>query len=159
MMWQLLDALGIFADFACVFVVDMHWRVILGSAAVPSLILLFIVFLCPESPRLLIRRSEYKKAFLSLRQLRGSDILTCRDLCYIHIHLQYESQQRQQQRLQDNAWLERNIYQETELATMRFLHRLKALWSNPRNRRACLAAFIVMASQQLCGVSYPEIVV
>jgi hypothetical protein len=78
-------------------------------------------------------------------------------LCYIHIHLEYESQQRQQQRLQDNAWLERNIYQETELATMRFLHRLKALWSKPRNRRACLAAFIVMASQQLCGVSYPEI--
>jgi hypothetical protein len=39
----------------------MHWRVLLGTAAVPSSILLFIVFLCPESPRFLIRRSEYKK--------------------------------------------------------------------------------------------------
>ncbi|KAL2821643.1 hypothetical protein BJX63DRAFT_418018 [Aspergillus granulosus] len=157
--WLSGSLFGIFVGFLCVFVADMHWGVILGTAAVPSLILLFIVFLCPESPRFLIRKDKYEKAFISLRELRGSDILACRDLYYIHSHLQYESQQRlqrrQQQDLQEDEWLQRKVYQENEIATIGFLQRFLALWSDPRNRRACLAASLVMASQQLCGVSYP----
>ncbi|KAL3472112.1 hypothetical protein BJX99DRAFT_266238 [Aspergillus californicus] len=149
MMWQLFDAFGIFVGFVCVFIVDMHWRIILGSAAVPSTVLLFLVFLCPESPRFLIRKSLYKEAFESLRQLRGSDIQACRDLYYIHSQLQFESSRRME--LDNEEWLEGEIYQSKELADTTFLKRVKSLWSIPHNRRACLAAFIVMASQQLCG--------
>ncbi|KAI9376361.1 hypothetical protein BJX61DRAFT_530911 [Aspergillus egyptiacus] len=153
MMWQLFDAFGIFAGFACVFIVDMDWRVILGTAAVPSIILLFVVFLCPESPRFSIRKRRYKEAFLSLRRLRGSDILACRDLYYIHIQLQHETKERMRIGGEDSSWLERYIYQDEELPRLNFFRRVWALWSFRRNRRACLAAFIVMASQQLCGVN------
>ncbi|KAL4872658.1 hypothetical protein BDV12DRAFT_193380 [Aspergillus spectabilis] len=154
MMWQLFDAFGIFVGFSCIWIVNMNWRVHLGTAAVPTLILLFLVFLSPESPRFYIRKGEYKKAFQSLRHLRGSDVQACKDLYYIHSQLQFESQKRLPDYTADgNDWLEREIYQDEEIKKMTFLKRITALWSIPRNRRACLAALIVMASQQLCGVN------
>ncbi|RDW62933.1 uncharacterized protein DSM5745_10044 [Aspergillus mulundensis] len=160
MMWQLFDAFGIFLGFVCVWIVDKQWRVLLGTAAVPSLILLFLVFLCPESPRFLMRKKRYREAYLSLRHLRGSDIQACRDLYYIHSQLQYESQQRlalakvRHFKPKGEEWLKSDElnYQDIELPPMNFFKRAWALWTNPRNRRACIAAFIVMASQQLCGV-------
>ncbi|KAL4802307.1 hypothetical protein BDV18DRAFT_154357 [Aspergillus unguis] len=151
MMWQLFDAFGIFIGFACVFIVDMNWRVVLGTAAIPSIILLFLVFLCPESPRFLIRRKQYGDAFLSLRHLRGSDIQACRDLFYIHCQLQFEAKQRLG--LEHDAWLRSEIYQEVELTSSNFLKRVWGLWTINRNRRACVAACIVMAAQQFCGVN------
>ncbi|KAL4904902.1 hypothetical protein BDW74DRAFT_153733 [Aspergillus multicolor] len=161
MMWQLFDAFGIFLGFVCVWIVDKQWRVLLGTAAVPSLILLFLVFLCPESPRFLMRKKRYREAYLSLRHLRGSDIQACRDLYYIHIQLQYESQKRlalaevRHFNSEGEEWLKSDKlnYQDIELPPMNFFKRTWALWTNPRNRRACIAAFIVMASQQLCGVN------
>lgn len=54
--------------------------------------LLTLVFLCPESPRFLIRKREYAKAFISLRQLRGTDIQAAKDLYYIHSQLQIETE-------------------------------------------------------------------
>ncbi|KAL5051878.1 general substrate transporter [Aspergillus fruticulosus] len=161
MMWQLFDAFGIFLGFVCVWIVDQQWRVLLGTAAIPSLILLFLVFLCPESPRFLMRKKRYREAFLSLRHLRGSDIQACRDLYYIHSQLQYESQKRLALKpgsgftSEGAQWLDARLlnYQDVELSQMNFFKRALALWTNERNRRACIAAFIVMASQQLCGVN------
>ncbi|KAL4942533.1 major facilitator superfamily domain-containing protein [Aspergillus oleicola] len=173
MMWQLFDTFGIFLGFACVFIVDLEWRIILGTAAIPSIIMMVIACLCPESPRFLIRKKRYGDAFLSLRHLRGSDIQACRDLYHIHSQLQYESQQRLQlsqaklvgmqqpqsenqqrvSRLEDDTWLREEVYQEIELPRLNFFKRVWKLWSIKRNRRACIAAFIVMASQQLCGVN------
>ncbi|KAL4887500.1 general substrate transporter [Aspergillus karnatakaensis] len=153
MMWQLFDAFGIFVGFVCDWVVDMNWRVHLGTAAVPTLILLFLVFLSPESPRFYIRKGQYQKAFQSLRHLRGSEIQACRDLYYIHSQLQFESQKRLGLGEDRNDWLEKEIYQAEEIEGTTFAKRVWALWSNKRNRRACLAAFIVMAAQQLCGVN------
>jgi hypothetical protein len=37
-----------------------------------------------------------------------------------------------------------------------FFKRMMYLATNPRTRRACVVALIVMASQQLCGVSFPR---
>ncbi|KAL4919762.1 hypothetical protein BDW62DRAFT_216674 [Aspergillus aurantiobrunneus] len=151
MAWQLFDAFGIFIGFACAFIVDMDWRVLLGTPAIPSIVMLFLVFLCPESPRFLIRKNRYMDAFVSLRHLRGSDIQACRDLYYIHSQLQFESQRRLG--LEHDEWLRREVYQEVEIERSNFFKRVWGLFSNKRNRRACVAAFIVMASQQLCGVN------
>ncbi|BCS19195.1 uncharacterized protein APUU_12023S [Aspergillus puulaauensis] len=155
MMWQLFDTFGIFVGFVCVFIAQQHWRVILGSAAIPSIILLFLAFLCPESPRFLIRKKRYADAFLSLRHLRGSDIQACRDLYSIHSQLQFESQKRlrRSHKLRGDEWLRKELYQEVELSSLNFFKRVRSLWSIKRNRRACIAAFIVMASQQLCGIN------
>ncbi|PYH93161.1 MFS transporter [Aspergillus ellipticus CBS 707.79] len=150
MMWQVFDTFGIFLGFAAVWIVDHNWRIVLGSASIPAIVLLFLVFACPESPRFLIRRNNYKKACNSLRHLRGTDIQAARDLYYIHSQLQMETEL-----LQENPqgnWFNQEIYQEV-LKSINFSQRVQSLWGNPRNRRACLTAFLVMASQQLCGIN------
>ncbi|KAB8075213.1 hypothetical protein BDV29DRAFT_190429 [Aspergillus leporis] len=150
MMWQLFDTFGIFVGFACDWIVDRQWRVLLGTASIPALILLFLVFLCPESPRFLLRKGDYKGAFASLRQLRGTDIQAARDLYYIHSQLQIETEVLQGK--DPENWYKEQIYQE-QVNKTKFLGRIRALCIHPRNRRACLAAFLVMASQQLCGIN------
>ncbi|KAE8147190.1 hypothetical protein BDV25DRAFT_160939 [Aspergillus avenaceus] len=150
MMWQLFDTFGVFVGFACDWIVNRQWRVLLGTASVPALILLFLVFLCPESPRYLIRKKDYRRAYTSLRQLRGSDIEAARDLYYIHCQLQLETELLLGER--PAHWYRKEIYQD-QIQKTNFPGRLKALFVHPRNRRACLAAFLVMASQQLCGIN------
>ncbi|THC92712.1 hypothetical protein EYZ11_007819 [Aspergillus tanneri] len=162
MMWQLFDTFGIFIGFATVWIVDRQWRILLGTAAIPAIILLFLVFLCPESPRFLIRINDYKNAFLSLRQLRGTDLQAARDLYYVHSQLQVStelleynegpSEEDSQESQQPSEWYRKDLYQE-KVGKMSFLRRVWSLWSIRRNRRACLAAFLVMASQQLCGIN------
>ncbi|KAE8136097.1 hypothetical protein BDV38DRAFT_272369 [Aspergillus pseudotamarii] len=149
-----LEGFGVFVGFACDWIVDRQWRVLLGTASIPALILLFLVFLCPESPRFLIRRGDYTGAFVSLRQLRGTDIQAARDLYYIHSQLQVETEMFDGERPQN--WYNQEIYQERVRKTG-FLKRLGILFSHPRNQRACVAAFLVMASQQLCGVSHSSL--
>jgi hypothetical protein len=116
---------------------------------VPALALLVLVFLCPESPRFLIRKRNYTKAFISLRQLRGTDIQAAKDLYYIHSQLQIETELFQGRR--PEQWWRADLYQD-EVESQTFFQRVRALFTVPRNRRACVAAFVVMAAQQLCGV-------
>lgn len=142
-------ASGIFIGFACALIVKDSWRVLLATATIPAIVLLFIVFLCPESPRFLIRRGQYPEAFRSLRYLRGSDIQAARDLYYIHSQLQVETQYGQT--TPSEPWYQKELYQEW-LKNTSFFSRVWSLWTVPRNRRACVAACIVMAAQQLCGV-------
>lgn len=145
---------GIFVGFVCALIVRDSWRVLLATATVPAIVLLFIVFICPESPRFLIRRGQYPEAFQSLRSLRGSDIQAARDLYYIHSQLQVETEYGQSTPSQ--PWYQKELYQEW-LKNTNFVKRVWSLWSVPRNRRACVAACIVMASQQLCGVRLPSL--
>ncbi|KAL3494904.1 major facilitator superfamily domain-containing protein [Aspergillus germanicus] len=150
MMWQLFDTFGIFTGFLCYWIVGRSWRGLLGSAAVPALILLVLVFLCPESPRFLIRNDKYAEAFLSLRQLRGSDVQAAKDLYYIHSQLQIETELIEGKR--PEKWWAKEVYQE-KVKGQSFFQRVGALFTVQRNRRACVAAFLVMAAQQLCGIN------
>lgn len=140
----------------------------LGTAAIPALIMLFLVFLCPESPRFLIRRGDYPAAFGVLCQLRPTEVQAARDLFYIHNQLQKEAAlikrqktaghllsskpthttDRERQPDQDRPDQYPTMVQKTS-----YPHRIGGLWNIRRNRNACIAAFVVMASQQLCGVS------
>lgn len=60
MSWQLWTALGIFlgtcANLAMVNVGKNAWRLQLGSAMIPAIPLLFMIYLCPESPRWLMSK-------------------------------------------------------------------------------------------------------
>lgn len=145
-----MECSGIFLGFACALIVRDSWRVLLATAMIPAVVLLCLVFVCPESPRFLIRRSQYAEAFRSLRSLRGSDIQAAQDLYYIHSQLQAETEYGQT--TPSEPWYRAELYQEWVRST-NFFKRVRDLWAVPRNRRACVAACIVMASQQLCGVS------
>ncbi|KAI9040381.1 uncharacterized protein KD926_008338 [Aspergillus affinis] len=155
--WLSGSLIGIFVGFAAVWIVNHEWRVLLGTSAIPAIVLLFLVFLCPESPRFLIRRNDYRGAFLSLRQLRGTDIQAARDLYYIHCQLQAEAELLQSRTQassgRDETQPEAQYPYQQLVRNMSFLKRVWCLWSIPRNRRACVAAFVVMASQQLCGIN------
>ena len=90
MFWQTFTAFGIMlgfvADLIFLKVKDPHnikglnWRLMLGSAGVPAIFVMTQVFLCPESPRWLISKGRYEKAYRSLERLRNHPIQAARDL-------------------------------------------------------------------------------
>lgn len=123
----------------------------MATAIIPAIVLLFLVFVCPESPRFLIRRGRYPEAYISLRRLRGTDIQAARDLFCIHAQLQAETTTIWNSNKR-KPWHDGQSYQEWIMET-HFFKRMWYLFQNPRTRRACMAACIVMASQQLCAVS------
>ncbi|KAI0044346.1 hypothetical protein FA95DRAFT_1608624 [Auriscalpium vulgare] len=139
MMWQMWTAFGIMlgyvADLAFFRVPDkphitgLNWRLMLASAGVPALLLMAQVYFCPESPRWLMLKGRYDKAFQSLNRLRHHRIQAARDLYYIHVLLQ------------------------TEAELTRGRNRYIELFTVPRNRRAALGSGIVMFMQQFCGVN------
>lgn len=113
------------------------------------------MFLCPESPRFLIQKHEYAKAYRSLVEIRGTEIQAVRDLYKIHAQLQVEATKIYKNWPHEGQWSEeqkRYIYQ-SWINRGNFFTRMWDLFTVPRNRRACVVAFIVMLSQQLCGVS------
>lgn len=139
MMWQMWTAFGIMfgyvMDLAFFNVADpphitgLRWRLMLASAGIPALIIMSQVYFCPESPRWLMSKGRYDKAFESLRRLRHSDLQAARDLYYIHVLLEAENE------------------------TFTGRNRFKELWTVARNRRASIASLIVMFMQQFCGVN------
>ncbi|KAH9935571.1 uncharacterized protein B0H18DRAFT_976314 [Fomitopsis serialis] len=139
MMWQMWTAFGIMFGYVMDVsfyhvpnkpgITGLNWRLMLASAGVPALFIMLQVYLCPESPRWLLSKGRYDKAYDSLLRLRNSPLQAARDLYYIHVQLEAEAE----------SFAGRN----------RFLE----LFTVPRNRRATLAAFIVMFMQQFCGVN------
>ncbi|TVY73547.1 Polyol transporter [Lachnellula suecica] len=134
--WQLWTAFGIFlgysANLAVVHAGKITWRLQLGSAFIPALPLLFLIYLCPESPRWLMKKNRYPKAYRSLLKLRNDPLQAARDLYYIHSQLE----------------IEKEIIGESNYVT-RFIQ----LFTIPRVRRATLASFTVMIAQQMCGIN------
>ena len=63
MSWQLWTAFGIFlgtcANLAMVNVGKYAWRYQLGSAFIPAIPLLILIYMCPESPRWLMSKSPF----------------------------------------------------------------------------------------------------
>ncbi|RPD58597.1 hypothetical protein L226DRAFT_466400 [Lentinus tigrinus ALCF2SS1-7] len=140
MMFQTWTAFGIMFGYVMNFafrnvpdpagIRGLNWRLMLGSAGVPALILIAQVYFCPESPRWYMMKGRYPDAFRSLRRLRHTELQAARDLYYIHVLLEAE---REASRKTPNKFLE--------------------LFVVPRNRRATLASAIVMFMQQFCGVN------
>ncbi|KAJ6565818.1 hypothetical protein DFH09DRAFT_1363614 [Mycena vulgaris] len=139
MMWQMWTAFGIMlgdlVDVAFYFIPDqsgitgLNWRLMLASAGIPALLVCCQVLFAPESPRWLIGRGRYQEAYNELSRLRFSSVQAARDLYYIHVLLEAETQ------------------------IMSGRNRLWEMVSIPRNRNAAIASFIVMFGQQFCGVN------
>jgi len=108
------------------------WRLQLGSAMIPAIPLLLFIFMCPESPRWLMKKNRYSKAYKSLLKLRTNPLQAARDLYYIHTQLEIEK-----------AIIGKNNY----------ITRFIQLFTIPRVRRATLASFTVMIAQQMCGIN------
>ena len=136
MSWQLWTAFGIFlgtcANLAAERVGHNAWRYQLGAAFIPAVPLICLVYFCPESPRWYIKKNRYRDAMSSLIRLRNNPIQAGRDLYYIHVQLEVESE-----------FIVRGSY----------IKRFAELFTIPRVRRATLASSVVMLAQQMCGIN------
>ena len=111
---------------------DLAWRLMLGSTVVLPVFVCAQVYFCPESPRWLLQKDKIPKAFRSFQRIRNTDIQAGRDLYYTYVGVQIEKKVNKG----------KNLF-------VQFYE----LFSVPRNRRATLAAWIVMFGQQFCGAS------
>ena len=130
MMWQMWTAFGIMLGniMGVAFLNlghDLNWRFMLGSTVVLPLIVCCQVYLCPESPRWLIKKNRIPKAFEAFRRIRPSEIQAARDLYYCYVNVEIE---RKVSHGRNMVW---------ELITVN------------RNRRAAWASWIVMFGQQV----------
>lgn len=141
MQWQTWTAFGIMlgyvADLVLYHVKDtahitgLNWRLMMGSAAIPALFVMLQVYLCPESPRWLMKKGKYRKAMHSFLRLRNSPLLAARDL-----YLAY-----------------RLLVEEDKIRRSQGRFPFFELFTVPRNLRATVGATILMFGQQFCGVN------
>ncbi|KAF2225406.1 hypothetical protein BDZ85DRAFT_279096 [Elsinoe ampelina] len=169
MNWQVFVAFGIFlghsANLAVFDIRSLNWRLQLFAACVPCVPLALLIFCCPESPRFLIKKQRFAKAYRSLCSLSKLPLIAARELFLIHTQMQAEARMyttpmmgtHPEEDLDDDkvdaASLtdNKNIYV-TQGGTS-FFRRFRQLFSVPRIRRASTAAFVIMITQQLSGVN------
>ncbi|KAI1850572.1 hypothetical protein JX265_004282 [Neoarthrinium moseri] len=135
MSWQMWTAFGIFLGTAinlALYNAPHNWRLMLGAPFIPAVPLLCLIYLCPESPRWLMKKNRYAKAWRSMNLLRHNPLQVARDIYYIHAQLTIEMQ------LTKNST---------------YAQRFGELFTIPRVRRANVAAFTVMIAQQMCGIN------
>jgi sugar porter (SP) family MFS transporter len=140
MLWQFFTAMGIALGYVFCMAFyyvppndiggGLNWRLMLGSAMLPALFALVQIPFCPESPRWLMGKGEYRKAWDALRSIRKNDITAARDLFYQYV-----------------------LLKEEEGMEMPTSQRLSDLFTVRRNRNASLGAFIVTFMQQFCGIN------
>ncbi|KAK5735834.1 hypothetical protein LTR17_007846 [Elasticomyces elasticus] len=160
MNWQLFDAFGIFCGFTANLVVSQvgptSWRWQVASSALPTIVLLSLIYVCPESRRFLMRRGCYKSAYQNLVLLRYHPILTAKELLYVHCQAKVESRflgkGRTSTQLHDGTESPPDMPKSTTARPANYWRKLYQLFSIKRNQRAIIAA-VVLVSQQLCGVN------
>jgi MFS family permease len=134
MQWQMWTAFGIMvgyaADLAFYGVPDtpnitgLNWRLMMGSAMFPAVIVCCFVFFCPESPRWYMSKGRHASAYEAMTKLRYNKIQAARDLFYMSELLKAE----------ENLKIGQS--------------KIRELFTVPRNRRAMLASEIVMFMQR-----------
>ncbi|KAK3696870.1 hypothetical protein LTR37_017776 [Vermiconidia calcicola] len=136
MFWQLWVVIGIFLGFCANVIVkdtgDISWRLQLGSAFIPSFVLMCGIWFCPESPRWLMKHGKLSQGLKSMIALRSHPIIGARDYYYSYV-----------------------IYKE-ELKLARgsgYFARMWDCFAVPRIRRANYGASTVMLAQQMCGIN------
>ncbi|WWC71784.1 uncharacterized protein I206_105743 [Kwoniella pini CBS 10737] len=134
--WQLWTTVGIFIGFAANAVLkdcgNITWRLQIGSSFIPAVPLALLVWFCPESPRWYMKKGRMPEAYRSMRKLRKHDVMAARDLFY--------------------AWVQWEAEKKV-IGDRSMFRRLKDLFTVPRIRRATLAASVLHAGQDLCGIN------
>ncbi|KAF2438504.1 MFS general substrate transporter [Karstenula rhodostoma CBS 690.94] len=178
--WQLFVAFGLaVGSFANIIVyridVNSSWRYMFIAAVIPALFLISLILFSPESPRWLLKESGGQKqdeigrqklvqhAFLSLIDLRGEPvpIVAAGEIYLMHTRLideQYHlakassSAARLLPLPEDDSIPERRLCD--QIQHIGWWPRVKLMFFHSGlMRRAHLAAFAVMISQQLCGIN------
>ncbi|KAI1093753.1 hypothetical protein F5B19DRAFT_103455 [Rostrohypoxylon terebratum] len=139
MQWQMWTAFGIMLgyvmDLAFFTVPDrgipgLNWRLMMGSALIPAVIVCALVYFTPESPRWYLTKNRHLDAYKSICRLRYEKVQAARDLFYMDTLLQIEKE------------------------TMHIgQSKIKEFLTIRRNRNAMLASEVVMFMQQFCGVN------
>ncbi|KAF7305929.1 Facilitated glucose transporter [Mycena chlorophos] len=136
MFWQLWVVVGIFCGFAANIIVKdtghIAWRLQLGSAFIPSFILICGIWFCPESPRWLMKHDKNARGFQSMLRLRAHPIIAARD--YYYSYVLYNEELRHAQ-------------------GTNYFTRLRDCFTVPRIRRSNYGASTVMLAQQMCGIN------
>lgn len=134
--FQLWVAFGILVGFSSNLVFmdigPLAWRFQLAAAFAPAVPLLFLIWLCPESPRWLMKKNRYQKAFRAFCRIRNTELIAARELFYAHCQISAEE----------------NMFEGKTLAT-----RALELFAVPRIRRATVSSAIIVISQQFSGVN------
>ncbi|USP75004.1 uncharacterized protein yc1106_02278 [Curvularia clavata] len=96
--WQLADAAGIFFGFLVNLLTVVYvknpssaWRILTSTILIPTIPLLVMIYLMPESPRYLMKHGRYRKALESFEQVQTTPLLASRDFMYAHAQLDFES--------------------------------------------------------------------
>ncbi|TIC96879.1 putative metabolite transport protein YwtG [Colletotrichum higginsianum] len=141
MQWQMWTAFGIMlgyvADLAFYYVPDrggivgLNWRLMMGSAMIPAVLVCACCYMCPESPRWYLTQDRHSDAFKAMCQLRFEKVQAARDLFYANALLQAEK----------------------ESQGIGKQNRLKEFFAVRRNRNAMIASEVAMFMQQFCGVN------
>jgi hypothetical protein len=123
------------------------WRIQLAAAFVPAVPLLLLIWFAPESPRWLMKKGNYPKAFRSFCRLRKAEIQAARDMVSPRLDTACKS-------LMSQFYAHCQIEEEREaFKGTTYLSRFRDIFTVPRLRRANLASWVVMISQQLCGIN------
>ncbi|KAG7851165.1 hypothetical protein KL941_000834 [Ogataea angusta] len=140
MNWQIWTAFGIMLGdvFGLAFykVPDrgiaegLQWRLMLGSACLPSIIILAQIPFCPESPRWLLGKGRDRDAFHSLVKMRHTPLQAARDAFYSHLLLLEEGDMKAS-----------------------FFTKIKEMVTVRRNRNGAVGAWVCMFMQQFCGIN------
>lgn len=109
-------------------ITGLNWRLMMGSACLPALIVVCFVYLCPESPRWYMSKNRHGEAYQSLVAIRYNKVQAARDLFQMYTLLQAEK----------------------EVGGMLGKNKVREMFTVPRNRRAMQASEIVMFMQQVC---------
>ncbi|KAF2111260.1 hypothetical protein BDV96DRAFT_189689 [Lophiotrema nucula] len=136
MSFQLWVAFGIFIGFCSNLVFyrigRLAWRFQLAAAFAPAIPILMFIWLCPESPRWLLKKGRIQESFKSFSRLRNSEVQAARDLYYAYCQVKEE---------------------ESAFGGASFFSRMTELFTVPRLRRATLGGAIAMTAQQFSGIN------
>lgn len=94
MNWQLFDAFGIFLGFTANLIVSkigpLSWRFQAASSFLPTVCLLSLIWVIPESPRWLLKQGRLPEAFAALMVLRETPLQAAIELSYATAQIQVE---------------------------------------------------------------------
>ncbi|CRG83841.1 Proton myo-inositol cotransporter [Talaromyces islandicus] len=155
--WQSFVAVGLFLGACSNLIFHNSWRWQLASAFIPAVPLIFLVLVCSESPHWLVKQNDYVRAWRAFKGLRITPLQAARDLYQLHCQLQVETILLGKGDVVNEIenWthtVSGKLFQQ-EARRTNFFQRFAQLFTVQRNRRACLAACVVMAAQQLSGIN------
>ncbi|KAK8213982.1 hypothetical protein IWZ01DRAFT_539892 [Phyllosticta capitalensis] len=156
--WQFWVALGIFLGFSANLAVyqigDIGWRLQLGSAFIPAVPLLVLIWYAPESPRWYIKNKCYAAAYRSLKRLRNVEVQAARDFYYMHVQIEMETRvMAERGAVESPHYRERTPVRQDLHKAGQYIQRFIQLFTIDRVRQATLAAHTVMIAQQMCGIN------